>query len=220
MRCFWCDKDFERLTNDHIVPQSLGGTLDFSVQSCERCQTTLSKTEREVARKSILAVHSLASPLRPRHPNRPTSGRLQASYLLVSHPLGGYGESLLSAGEKVSSLAYFEAKVVPGEPIQVRVRGAKAAEAQLLLDLYRKALRLDTKFGPGELVCELTANLEVDPEIASDPEFWPRLVLLPGNRLMFRARTPEELVRCARVLEFIARSDCRVDPSKWGAIFV
>jgi hypothetical protein len=35
-------------------------------------------------------------------------------------------------------------------------------------------------FGPGELVCEVTANLELDPEIASDPEFWPRMVLLPA----------------------------------------
>lgn len=215
MRCFWCDKDFERLTDDHIVPQSLGGTRDFSVQSCEPCQTELSKAEREVARKSILAIHALASPVRPRHPNRPTSGHLQASFLLVKHPYGGYGESLLSAGEKMRSLPYFEAKVVPGEPIQARVRGATADDAQLLLDLYRKALRLDERLGPGELACELTANLEVAPEIASDPDFWPRMVLLPGNRIVFRARTPEELLRCSKVLESIARSDYQVDRSKW-----
>jgi hypothetical protein len=36
----------------------------------------------------------------------------------VKHPLGGYGESLLSADEKMSSLAYFEVKIVPGEPIE------------------------------------------------------------------------------------------------------
>jgi hypothetical protein len=33
---------------------------------------------------------------------------------------------------------------------------------------------------------------------------------------MFRARTPVELESCAKVLEFIARSDYQVDPSKWG----
>lgn len=217
MRCFWCHEVFERLTDDHIVPRSLGGTLEFCVLSCESCQTILSRAEREVARKSTLAIHSLCSPLRSRHPGRPTSGNLQASYLLVKHPFGGYAESLLSAGEKMRSLAYFETKVVPGEPIQARVRGATAAEAQLLLDLYREALRLDKKIAPGELVCEVTANLECDPEIASDPEFWPRLVLVPGNRLMFRARSPDELVMCAKVLEFIARSNYRVDPSKWGS---
>jgi hypothetical protein len=215
LRCFWCDREVERLTDDHIVPQSLGGTLDFGVQSCGQCQTKLSKAEREVARKSTLAIHALSSPIKPRHPDRPTSGHLQAGYLLVKHPLGGYAESTLSAGEKMRSLAYFETKVLPEERFEARVRGATAAEAQLLLDLYRRTLQLDKKIGPGELVCELTANLEIDPEIASDPEFWPRLVLLPGNRLMFRARSPEELVRCARVLEFIARSDYRVDPSKW-----
>ena len=215
MRCFWCDKEFELLTDDHIVPQSLGGTLDFKVQSCGSCQTRLSKAEREVARKSTLAVHALASPLRPRDPDRPTSGHLQPSFLIVRHPLGGYAESLLSAGETMRSLAYFETKVASGEPIQVRVRGANPADAQLLLDLCRRALRLDEKIGRGELMCELTANLEVDPEIASDPEFWPRMVLLPGNRIMFRARDPEELLRCAKALEFVARSAYQVDPSQW-----
>jgi hypothetical protein len=32
---------------------------------------------------------------------------------------------------------------------------------------------------------------------------------------MFRARDPEELERCAKVFEFIARSDYKIDPSKW-----
>jgi hypothetical protein len=215
MRCFWCDKDFESLTDDHIVPQSLGGTLDFSVQSCKPCQTILSRAEYEVARKSTLAIHALASPLRPRHPNRPTSGHLHPLFLLVKNPLGGYGESLLSSGETMRSLAYIEAKVVPGEPIEARVRGATATDAQSLLDLYRKALKLDKKHGPGELVCEFTANLEVDPEIALDPDFWPRMVLLPGPSIMFRARTPDELLKCYKVLEFIARSDYQIDPTRW-----
>lgn len=215
MRCFWCDDEFDELTADHIVPKSLGGTLDFSVQSCGSCQTLLSKAELEVSRKSVLAINALASPLRPRHPDRPTSGNLQPSYLLVKSPLGGYCESLLSSGEKMRSLAYFETKVVPGEEVQIRVRGASSADAQLLLELYRKAMRFNEKLAPGELVCEVRANLELDPEIASDPEFWPRMVLLPGNRIMFRARDPEELVRCAKVLESLARSAYQVDPSKW-----
>jgi hypothetical protein len=215
MRCFWCDNDFDRLTDDHIVPQSLGGTLDFKVESCGLCQTALSKAEREVARKSMLAIHALVSPVKPRHPNRPTSGHLQPGHLLVKHPLGGYGESLLSAGEKMRSLAHFEAKVVPGEPIEARVRGATAAEAQLLLEIYRKAFQ--KKVGPGELVCEVTTNLEVDPEIAADPEFWPRIVLLPGNRLLFRAREPEELVRFANAFTAIALSDYQVDASRWNS---
>jgi hypothetical protein len=195
------------------VPQSLGGTKDFTIQSCESCQTRLSKAEHEVARKSVLAFHALASPVKPRHPNRPTSGHLRPNYLLVKHPLGGYSESLLSAGEKMRSLAYFEVKVVPGEPIEARVRGATAAEAQLLLELYRKAFQKTV--GPNQLVCEFTANLELDPETAADPEFWPRVVLLPGNGLMIRARDPEELIRFANAFTNIALSNYQVDASRW-----
>ena len=214
MRCFWCDKDFEHLTDDHIVPQSLGGTLDFKVQSCDSCQTRLSRAEREVARKSILAIHALASPIRPRHPDRPTSGHLQPSFLLVKNPLGGYCESLLSRRKRCTRWRTSRRRLCP-ERHSSSHSGLRPGEAQLLLDLYRKALRLDEKLGPGELVCELTANLELDPEVASDPEFWPRMVLLPGNRIMFRARDPQELVRCAKVLEIIARSAYQIDPSKW-----
>ena len=214
MLCFWCGDDFERLTEDHIVPQSLGGTTHFTVESCRSCQTKLSKAELEVARKSIIAFHALVSPVKPRHPNRPTSGHLRPSYLLVKHPLGGYGESLLSSGQKMSSLAYLEVKVVPEEPIEARVRGATADDAQRLLDLYRKALQ--KKVGPGELVCEFTANLEIDGEIAADPDFWPRIVLLPGDRLMVRARNPEELMRFASALTTIAQSSYQVDQSGWN----
>jgi hypothetical protein len=213
MLCFWCDGEFDSLTDDHIVPQSLGGTKDFTIQSCRSCQTRLSKAEHEVARKSTLAFHALASPVKPRHPNRSTSGHLRPSFLLVKHPLGGYGESLLSAGGKMSSLAYFEVKVVPGEPIEARVRGATAAEAQLLLELYRKAFQKTV--GPDQLVCEFTTNLELDPETAADPEFWPRVVLLPGNRLMIRARDPEELIRFGKAFTNIALSNYQVDASKW-----
>lgn len=213
MRCFWCDQDFERLTDDHIVPQSLGGTLDFAVRACESCQSAISRAEHEVARKSILAIHALASPVKARHPDRPTSGHLKPGFLLVKHPLGGYGESLLCVGEKMRSLAHLEVRVVPGQSVEARIRGTTAAEAQLLLDLYRSAFQ--KKVGPGQLVCEFTANLDVDAETASDPDFWPRIVLLPGNRLMFRARDPEELIRFANVLGTIAFSGYRVDPSKW-----
>jgi hypothetical protein len=112
------------------------------------------------------------------------------------------------------SLAYFEVKVVPGEPMEARVRGASAAEAQRLLDMYRNAFQ--KRVGPNELVCEFTTNLELDPETAADPEFWPRIVLLPGNRLMLRARDSEELVRFAQAFTAIALSDYQVDSSKWN----
>lgn len=215
MRCFWCNTDVQRLTVDHILPRSLGGTKEFSVQSCRQCQERISKAEWETARKSILAFHALSSPLRPRHPDRPTSGHLQPIYMLVKLPLGGYGESLLSAGDRVSSLPYIEVKFAGEQPIEARVRATSADDAKLLLETYRVAFR--NKPRPNGLVCEFTANVELDPETAADPEFCPRIVLLPGKRLMVRARNPEEILRFAKALNMIAFSKYEIDPSKWNA---
>jgi hypothetical protein len=134
--------------------------------------------------------------------------------MLVKHPLGGYGESLLSSGGRVSSLPYFEVKFVGGQPIEARVRAATATDAQLLLETYRKAFQ--NRPDPDGLVCKFTANVDLDSETAADPEFWPRIVLLPGKRLMIRARDPEETVRFARAFTNIALSKYEVDPAKWN----
>ena len=45
MRCFWCNKDFERLTDDHIVPQSLGDAgLERSILRSMPNETLKSRT--------------------------------------------------------------------------------------------------------------------------------------------------------------------------------
>jgi HNH endonuclease len=214
MRCFWCDEEKEMLTADHIVPRSIGGTLEFTVPACQTCQFILSKAEFEVSRKSSLAIAALTAPLPPRHKKRPRSGHLQPAYLLVPHPYGGYGESLMSAGEKMSSLPYIEIKVVPEQPIEGRIRGAGPSDVQELLDTFRGLL--NSKSGPGELVCELSVDMELGPEIAADPEFWPRMIMLPGNRLMIRARDPEEAMRFLNAFMHIAVSEFKVDSGTWG----
>lgn len=213
--CFWCEKDQDEVTSDHIVPRLLGGTLDFSVPSCEACQALLSKAEHEVGRKSLISVHALASKVKPRHPSRPTSGVFKGSPWLVKNALGGYGESLLFAGEQMRSLAHFEIKVVPGEQIEGRVRGSSPIEAQHLLDLFRNALKV--KVNPGEPVCEITADLSLDPETAADPDFWPRIVLLPGDRLLLRGRNPNELMRFANVFTQIALGNYQINASAWNS---
>jgi hypothetical protein len=215
MRCFWCDKVSEKLSADHIVPRALGGTTEFTVPACLSCQSILSKAEHEVSRKSILAIPALVASLPPRHPDRPTSGHFRPSYFLVKHPYGGYAESLLSAGEKMSSLPYIEIKVVPDEAVEARVRGVSPQEVQHLLDRFRAAFK--KKLGPGELVSEYTVNLELSPEISADPEFWPRIVMLPGNKHMLRARDPEEALRFFNAFMHIAMSDYQVDVAAWGA---
>ncbi len=114
----------------------------------------------------------------------------------------------------MSSLPYFEIKVVPGEEPQARVRGATAAEAQLLLDTFRLALQ--NKPGPNGLICEFTVNMHLDPVIAADPDFWPRVVMLPGPRLIMKTRDPEELMRFVNVFMQVATSNYQVNPAAWG----
>jgi hypothetical protein len=123
MQCTWCKNEAETLTTDHVIPRGIVGTQDYALPSCEACQLILSKAEAILARKSMLAIHAVSSDLRPRHPKRRESGVLRASYLLVKNPLGGYGESILRAGDKVESLCHCEIKIVPGESTEGRTRG-------------------------------------------------------------------------------------------------
>lgn len=115
MRCFWCNVENAELTEDHVIPESLGGTREYALPACKGCQVILSKAEHEVARKSLIGIAALASGVGPRHPKRPTSGHLRPSYLFVKHPLGGYGETLLSTNERATAIPHIEIKVVPGE---------------------------------------------------------------------------------------------------------
>ena len=212
MTCFWCHGDFDTLTDDHIVPYSLGGTNEYTVRACNTCQNRLSKAEHETARKSGLAIHALASPLAPRHPERPNSGHLQPTYLLVKHPEGGYGETLLSAGERASLLPYFEIKIVEGEPLEGRVRGTTEG-ARRLLDIFRGALN-STPSADRPLI-EIKTSCELDEEIENDKGFWPRIVLLPGDRLLLRGRNPQELIHFIQVFTQLATSDYAV-PDQWS----
>ena len=213
MRCFWCEAESELVTEDHVIPRSLGGTREYIVPACEGCQVVLSKAEQEVARKSFMALAALSSGVDPRHPDRPTSGLLRPTYLLVKHPLGGYGETILSAGERLAALPHVEIKVVPGEPLEGRVRGPSAEGAQRLIDTFRKLLA--NPRGPGNFVCEMTASSKLDPEIRDDPDFWPRVVLLPGDRLVVRGRDPEEMMRFARAFTALLTSGYNVDLAAW-----
>jgi len=198
---------------DHVVPRSLGGTNEFTVSACAQCQSAISKAEHEVARKSPLAIPALASSITARHPERPTSGHLRPVHLLVKHPLGGYGETLLSARERMTALAHIELKIERGEPIEGRVRGPSAEAAQRLLDAFQRALK--TKPGPDGFICEFKTSVELDPRIATDRDFWPRIVLLPNDRLLLRGRNPEELTHFISAFTALVAGGYRVDASIW-----
>jgi hypothetical protein len=212
MICFWCHAATNRLTVDHIIPYSLGGTTDYTVKACTDCQNRLSKAEHEVARKSMLAIHALTAPVASRHPERPTSGHLKPSYFMVKHSEGGYGETLFSAGERASLLPYFEIKVVPGEPPEGRVRGTTEG-ARRLLDIFRRGLTSAPR--PDRFLFEIKVSCELDQAISDDNAFWPRIVLLPGDRLLLRGRNPEEIMRFMHVFMQLATSDYAV-PEAWS----
>ncbi len=212
MICFWCHAETNNLTEDHIIPYSLGGTADYTVKACAVCQNLLSKAEHEVARKSTLAIHALTAPVAPRHPERPTSGHLKPEYLMVKHPEGGYGETLFSAGERASLLPYFEFKVVPGEPLEGRVRGTTEGAGRLL-DVFRSGLKNTPR--PDRFLFELNVSCDLDQSISEDKHFWPRIVLLPGDRLLLRGRNPEEITRFMHVFMQLATSDYSV-PKAWS----
>ncbi len=159
-----------------------------------------------------LAIHAVATQVAPRHTDRPTSGQLKPTYLLVKHPDGGYGETLLSAGERASLLPHFEIKIVPGEPLEGRVRGTTNG-ARRLLDTFRSALQKMP--APDGSLFQVTVNMDLDESVSSDPDFWPRIVLLPGDRLLLRGRNLEEIMRFMQVFTEFANSDYTV-PEEWS----
>ena len=97
-RCAWCGKENVRLTDDHIFPRSIGGTKELAVPSCDLCQNSFSLAEEEFARASVYAIYIADSGPRGRDKRKPGSGVIRTKYLLVRHPLGGYGETGLRAG--------------------------------------------------------------------------------------------------------------------------
>lgn len=212
MICFWCHAETSSLTADHIIPYSLGGTADYTVKACIPCQNLLSKAEHEVARKSMLAIHALTAPVAARHPKRPTSGHLKPEYFMVKHPEGGYGETLFSAGEQASLLPYFEIKVVPGEPLEGRVRGTTDG-ARRLLEVFRSGLKNTPR--PDRFLFDINVSCDIDQSVSDDESFWPRILLLPGDRLLLRGRNPEEITRFMHVFMQLATSDYAV-PKEWS----
>jgi hypothetical protein len=133
---------------------------------------------------------------------------------LVKHPYGGYGESLFSAGDRPSSLPYFEINVTAGETIEGKIHAAAADDAQRLFDTFWR--RLKGQPGPDGSIFSIRVDCRLDPSIAEDPEFRPRIILLPGERLLLRARSPEEAMRYINAFGALVTPEYKVDRAKWG----
>jgi len=81
--CFWCGRINTELQEDHVFPRSIGGTKELCVPSCGICQTSISKAEKELSRKSAYAMHLLeAGPRGRRSRKDPASGFIEAQWIL------------------------------------------------------------------------------------------------------------------------------------------
>ncbi len=57
-KCIYCDKTDIKLSREHIVPRSLGGTWILLDASCEDCRDITSKFEQSVAREMYIVLRT------------------------------------------------------------------------------------------------------------------------------------------------------------------
>jgi len=138
--CFWCEEASAGLDEDHVFPRSIGGTKKLFVPSCRVCQTSISKAEADLSRKSAYAMYLVEAGPRGRHRRTdPASGLIEAAYTLVPHPLGGYNETALKAGagESPTALPYVEINVADGS-FACRRRASEPAEMDKLVSAFEQ----------------------------------------------------------------------------------
>ena len=83
---------------------------------------------------------------RGREKRRPESGAIKARYVMVPHPLGGYGEAILKAGGEVHGLPYIEIDVDGGSK-RGNKRGASQQEIDKLVEKFRSLLGFKPPIG-------------------------------------------------------------------------
>src|SRR5258708_10472295 len=193
-QCLWCDKNDVSLDEDHVFPRAIGGTKELWVPACRDCQTVISKLELEAARESNYSLFTAMHGPPGRDKRRPASGAIRARYLLVKNPFGGYGESAMYAGSETPvSLPHIEIDVA-GSSL-ARRRGPNQASVQRLVEGLRNIVH--RKPDARGFIGELEVRTDRLPEIDSDPDFWPRVVLDPSGHLYLRARNSDEALKFA-----------------------
>jgi hypothetical protein len=211
-RCAWCNKPATDVSKDHIFPYVLGGTRELSVPACSKCQTEISKFELEVGRSSPYSMFLLEQGRKGRDVRKPTSGFLRTRYCLVRHPLGGYGEACVRVGEDTpGALPHLEIDIFTK---LMRRRGANPRDVDHLVEVL---LELVNRIPDAErLVQELYARTENIPEISSDPDFWPRVVLDISGKPFIRARNKKEARFFAELLIAFLKAGAFRDYSRWS----
>jgi len=209
--CAWCTKRAVDVGKDHIFPRVLGGTRELWVPACYSCQTLISKFELEVGRSSPYSGFLLEQGPKGRDRRKPQSGFLRTRYCLVRHPLGGYGEACLRAGEdSPRALPHLEIDIFSK---QMRRRASRPEDVDHLVEVLLEIASRAS--GAEQLAQELFARTENIPEISRDPDFWPRVVLDVSGRPFIRARNGTEARLFAELLMAFLRTGAYRDYSRW-----
>jgi hypothetical protein len=208
MRCIWCQK--KAYTRDHVFPRSLGGTLELAVPACKKCQRTISVAELEISRRSVFSIYRWNRGPNRRNPKRPDSGSVEPVYLMVKDDSGRYIEVALRRGEMPITLPSIQIDVVSG---QACTRGTSPEVIDNLLQKFWDLMNQPPdKTG---FVCEIDAPLFVEKEIASDPDWWPRIFLNLRDQLVIRARDPEEAKKFIHILVVTSKNGAYSAHTNW-----
>jgi hypothetical protein len=199
------------VTDDHVFPRSIGGTKELTLPACEACQTIFSKAEYQVARCSMYGLYIADSGPRGRHSHRRASGVIRTKYILVRHPLGGFGEAGLRAGGGIpEALPHIEIDV---KSRQGRVRGNRRSDVDRLLNLLSMLLKNAPDLSG--LIGEISVKTDDLGAIGEDTDFWPRIVLGLDNKLFIRARNPTEAINFFSFLASALNAGALTDRGTW-----
>lgn len=177
--CVWCGSS-DGSTADHVFPKFLGGTLSMCVPACAGCQSSLSGTEMEVARRTEVALHRLRTPTaRSRHPDRGSSGALQVNSAVMKHPDGSLRQTALQIGKDPRILPALEADFVTNK---LEWTGTEEELGELRGELYAKRKQLRS----------VPVDLVMDENVSRDPGFRPRIYLARSGKLRILARSAAE----------------------------
>ena len=220
MNCEWCSRKLEKKHKDHAFPHLLGGQLaeDLWVYDCEKCRESISKAEEEVAHRSYFALFRVAAGLKPRHPKRTSSGRVEPKIRLVKNPSSKrYSVFSLKVGDTIPEVV--PALEVDFDKDMLFFHGRNPSSPELLIkevcDFF------DSIRNNAGLHRELPAPLieEFNTSIFNDPDFNPRIFLSHRGKLEICARDVNESIKLMTYIgELSKRNEFRNHKSKsWAS---
>ena len=212
--CAWCGRVTEDLDRDHVFPRGIGGTLDFFLWSCRVCQKAIGRAETDLIKRSPASVYRFDVGPGPRKRSRPTSGLVQAKRSLrKTGPGCGYAQVGMRARHGVFEYTSIEICL---STLKARTRGKGPEDVDDLIArvIALRSVPLDKRTGyPTGLNVDFLRDHE--DEIRSDPEFWPRVVVEPDDKLTLLARDEQEARVFLGVLTYLCSEGAFSDHSQW-----